>query len=171
MVWLASRQHSCGVDLGLALALFLHALGLVIALGYYGILSRILIPSLEKTLHGPELANALAGIERRALPIVLLSIVLFTVSGTYLLFTDPSYTGLGHFFDNTWSALMLIKHGFIIAVIAAGVAVDWFSRDLVFAADEVALRGAVRRVRLSAEAATGLGAIAILLTALAQASR
>ena len=94
-----------------------------------------------------------------------------TGAGTYLLFTDPSYTGLGHFFDNPWSALMLLKHGVIVTLVGAGVGVDWFSRDLVFAADEVALHKVIRRVRLSAELAAGLGALAILLTALAQASQ
>ena len=155
----------------MALALWLHALGLIIAVGYYGVLGLVVIPVLEKSLKFPVLAETLAGIERRALPLVLVSIVLFTVSGMYLLFTDPSYIGLGHVFDNSWSALMLLKHGVIIVLVCVGVSVDFFARDLVFAADEVALNKVIRRVRLSAQLATALGVVAILLTALAQASQ
>ena len=155
----------------MALALWLHALGLIIAVGYYGVLGLVLVPALEKSVHGTDLAEALSGIERRALPLVIVSILLFTISGTYLLFTDPSYTGLGHVLDNSWSALMLLKHGIIVLLVCAGVSVDWFSRDLVFAPDEMALHKVVRRVRLSAEVAAVLGALAVLLTALAQASQ
>ena len=171
MVTRDADEHAGLVDWAMALALWLHALGLIIAVGYYGVLGLVLVPALEKSVHGTDLAEALFGIERRALPLVLASIVLFTVSGLYLLFTDPSYTGIGHVFDNSWSALMLLKHGVIVVLICAGVSVDWFARDLVFAADEAALRKVIRRVRLSAQLAAALGAFAILLTALAQASQ
>lgn len=158
------------MDFALVLALWIHTLGLVIAMGYYGILGRILIPSLERTVRGPELAESLAAIERRALPLVLLSVVLFVLTGTYLLVVNPHYGGLGNFFATTWSTLMLVKHALVICFVALGVAVDWFARDLVYAPDDRALRSAVRRVRLCAEVATGLGALIILLTVAAQQS-
>jgi len=158
------------MDFALVLALWIHTLGLVIVMGYYGVLGRILIPSLERTVHGPELGESLAAIERRALPLVLLSVVLFVLTGTYLLVVNPHYGGLGNFFATTWSTLMLVKHGVVILFVALGVAVDWFARDLVYASDDGALRSTVRRMRLCAEVATGLGALIILLTVAAQQS-
>jgi uncharacterized membrane protein len=158
------------MDFALVLALWIHTIGLVIVMGYYGILGRILIPSLERTVHGPELAESLAAIERRALPLVLLSVVLFVLTGTYLLVVNPHYGGLGNFFATTWSTLMLVKHALVIAFVALGVAVDWLARDLVYAPDDGALRSTVRRMRLCAEVATGLGALIILLTVAAQQS-
>ena len=156
------------MDFALVIALWIHTLGLVIVMGYYGVLGRIVIPSLERTVHGPELGEALAAIERRALPLVLLSVVLFVLTGTYLLVVNSQYGGLGTFFATTWSTLMLVKHAVVIAFVALGVAVDWFARDLVYAPDESTRVSTVRRVRLCAEAATGLGAFIILLTVAAQ---
>ena len=158
------------MDFALVIALWIHTLGLVIVVGYYGVLGRIVIPSLERTLRGPELAEGLAAVERRALPLVLLSVVLFVLTGTYLLVVNPQYGGLGNFFATTWATLMLLKHGVVIAFVGLGVAVDWFARDLVFAADEAALRSTVRRMRLCAEVGTALGALIILLTVAAQQS-
>jgi uncharacterized membrane protein len=152
------------------LAVWLHMLGLVIVMGYYGVLGRILIPSLERALEGEALADTLAGIERRALPLVLLSVALLVVTGTYLLVINPDYVGLGHFFDTTWSTLMLGKHAVVIVLVGAGVLVDWLARDLPFARDDVHLHRMVRRLRIAAEAATALGALALLLTAAAQLS-
>jgi uncharacterized membrane protein len=158
------------MDLALVVALSAHALGLVIAVGYYGTLGRVVIPSLERSLQGVDLARTLAGVEHRALPVVLLAIALFTLSGTYLLVASPSYAGLGQFFDNGWSVLMLVKHGIIVALVGAGVIVDRSARRLTSAANEIELHRAIRRVRYGAETATAMGAIAIILTAMAQAA-
>jgi uncharacterized membrane protein len=140
------------MDVAQLLAVWLHTLAFVIA------------------WDGPAQAAALVAIERRALPLVLLSMALFLATGTCLLFIDPRYAGLGDFFANTWTTLMLIKHLVVVVLIALGVAVDLFVRRVGEATDEVARRWALRRTRLSAEGATGIGALIVLLTAAAQLS-
>jgi uncharacterized membrane protein len=152
------------------LALWIHTLALVIVLGYYGILGRITIPALERSLDLPAQVKVLVAIERRALPLVLLSVVLFVVTGTYLLVVNPQYAGLGHFFATTWSSLMVIKHGIVIVLVVLGVILDWLIRDVAQETDDPRRKSGLRRIRLGAEGATALGALAILLTAAAQLS-
>jgi len=158
------------MDWALLLALWLHAIGLVIVVGYYGVLGRIIIPALQGSLQGRDLADSLAGVERRALPLVLLAVVLFALTGTYLLVVNPDYTGLGRFFDNTWATLMLIKHALVIILVGVGVVVDWIARGLPLTRDDEELRRDVRRFRFCAETAMVLGVLALLLTVAAQVS-
>jgi uncharacterized membrane protein len=142
----------------------------VIAWGYYGVLGRMVIPALERSLDGPVRGDALAAIERRAVPLMLLSLALFVVTGSYLLFIDSRYEGLGNVFANGWTTLMLMKHVVVIGLIALGVVVDRYARRLQAATDEAARAAALRGLRLGAEGATALGAVIALLTAAAQLS-
>lgn len=156
------------MDLPQVLAVWLHTLALVIVLGYYGILGRVLLPALERSLERPPLAATLTAIERRALPLVVLSVVLFTATGMYLLFSSPHYAGLGNFFASTWTTLMLAKHVLVVGLIVLAVDVDRLIRRIGAATSEDARDSDLRRLALSAEGATGLGALMILLTAAAQ---
>jgi uncharacterized membrane protein len=158
------------MDIGVLLAAWLHTVAFVIAWGYYGIAGRFMIPGLRDGLTGEQQVNVLAGVERRALPFVLISLVLFTVTGTYLLFVAPEYQGLGNFFASTWTTLMLIKHVVILALVAAAVSYSMFVRRSTRADDDEARTRYVRYARFSAEAATALGAIVALLTVAAQQS-
>ena len=155
------------MDWGLVLALWLHTVAFVIAWGYYGILARMVLPALD-TRDGPARVALVASIERRALPLLAVAIVAFLLTGGYLMVTDPEYAGLGNIRASTWATLMLVKHLAVAAMIVAGVVVDLLIRDLA-AADPDDDR-ALRRVRRSAEVATGLGALIALLTAAAQAA-
>ena len=58
MVTGAADEHAPLMDWAMALALWLHALGLIIAVGYYGVLGLVLIPALEKSVHGTDLAES-----------------------------------------------------------------------------------------------------------------
>lgn len=158
------------MDIPQVLAIWLHTLALVIVLGYYGILGRIVLPALRRSLDGPAQRSALVAIERRALPLVILSVGLFTVSGAYLLLVDPQYAGLGNVLASTWTKLMLIKHVLVIALVVIGVIVDRLIRGIGDAPSDAAGELDLRLVELGAEAATGLGALVILLTAIAQLS-
>lgn len=93
---------------------------------------------------------------------------LFTATRTYLLFVDAHYEGLGNFFASTWTTLMLIKHVVVIALIVLGVMVDRFIRRVGQATSDSARGSALRRLKLSAEGATGVGALIVLLTVAAQ---
>lgn len=156
------------MDLAHVLAIWLHTLGLVIAWGYYGVLGRMILPALERSFDRPAEAAALVAIERRALPLVALSVVLFTVTGSYLLVVNVHYSGLGDFFSSTWTTLMLAKHVVVIGFVVAGLAVDRFTRQAAAATTDEDRASALGRLRLGAEGATGLGAIITLLTAVAQ---
>jgi uncharacterized membrane protein len=156
------------MDVPQVLAVWLHTLALVIAWGYYGILGRVILPALERSFERPAQAAALVAIERRAVPLVLLSVVLFTATGGYLLVVNPHYAGLGNVFASTWTTLMLVKHVLVIGFVVLAVMVDRFIRRIAEATDENARASALRRLALSAEGATGLGALIILLTAAAQ---
>jgi uncharacterized membrane protein len=158
------------MDLSQVLAAWLHTLAFVIAWGYYGILGRVVLPGLERSLERPAQVAALVAIERRALPLVVLSLVLFTATGTFLLVVDPQYAGLGDFFASTWTTLMLVKHVLVVALVVLGVAVDRLIRRAGEATSDDVRESAIRRAALSAEGATGLGALVVLLTAAAQAS-
>lgn len=157
------------MDFGLVIATWLHTVAFVIAWGYYGILARFVLPALKETAAGPVLGTSLAAIERRAMPFVLLTVVLFIATGSYLLFTDPHYEGLGNF-GSTWATLMLVKHVLVVALVGVGVTVHFLVEGVELAADDAARRAALRPLGLAAEAATVLGAVIVLLTAAAQAS-
>lgn len=156
------------MDLVQVLAIWVHMLGLVIVMGYYGVLGKLVVPALGRALDVPSRVAALVELERRALPLVLLSVVLFVITGTYLMVINPNYTGLGDFFGSTWSALLLFKHLVVLGFIGLGVLVDALVRSAGRAPTDEARVLDIRLLELAAEAATGLGALAILLTAAAQ---
>ena len=157
------------MDVAQLLAVLVHTLAFVIAWGYYGILGRIVLPALERSLEGPALGNTIVAIERRARPLVALSAVLFTVSGSYLLVASPRYLGLGNLFATSWTTLILAKHLVIVALVALAVMVDVLARRVGETREDDARRRELRRLSLTTEATTALGALVVLLTAAAQA--
>jgi uncharacterized membrane protein len=156
------------MELGEVLAIWLHTIALVIAWGYYGILGRIVLPALERSLGGPGMPLVLLAIERRAAPLIVLSAVLFTLTGTYLLVIDPQYAGLGNVAASSWTLLMLAKHVLVIGFVGVAVAIDLLIRRVERASDPERSQRDLRWIRFGAEGATGLGALIALLTALAQ---
>jgi uncharacterized membrane protein len=157
------------MDVAETLGVWIHALSTVIMFGFYGVYGRIVVPALERSLTGMALGRAVAGIGRRALPFMVLSIVAFTISGAYLLAIDEEFAGLGIFRDSTWSTLMLIKHGVVVVMVVGAALVHVLAgrlddRDQT----EDDLRDGLRWLRFAAEATTGLGALILLLTAAAQ---
>ncbi len=155
------------MDLIQVLAIALHTVAFVIAWGYYGILARMILPGLAKSLDLPGQVSALAQIERRALPLVLLSVVLLVITGSYLLVINPDYSGLGSF-TTTWAALMLLKHLLVIGLVGLGVVVDYLIRGLSEVVRDEDRAADLRWLRWAAEGATALGALIVLLTAAAQ---
>lgn len=158
------------MDIVQVLAVWIHTLALVIVMGYYGVLGRMVIPALRSSVDVPAQASTMISLERRALPFVLLATALFIATGTYLLFANDRYEGLGNLFASTWTTLILIKHLVVVAFVGLGVVVDVFIRDLGVMSTDADRSAGLRRVGLTAEAATGVGALIILLTAAAQLS-
>lgn len=150
------------------LAIWLHSVAIVIVVGYYGILGRVVLPALERSLDRKAQGLAILAIERRAVPLVLLALALLTATGIYLLVIDPNYAGLGNVFESTWTRLMLVKHVLVAAFIALGAIVDYLIRQIANADDLRYRASLVGMLHLSVEGATGVGALIILLTAAAQ---
>ena len=152
------------------LAIWLHTIAFVMAWGYYGILARIVIPALGRTPDARARGTILQAIERQALPLVVLALVLFTVTGTYLLLIDPHYQGLGNIFASTWTRLIMAKHVVVIGLVVLAALVDWLIRRLPDAGPEDGSGPTLGLVALLADGVTGLGALIALLTVVAQAA-
>lgn len=95
------------------------------------------------------------------------SLLIFAVTGIYLTFADPNYSGFADF-DNLWGILMLVKHLLILGMIAMGF---WFNAILrvgPLMSSNTGAEQAIRRFSLNANLMAISGVIILLLTALAQ---
>ena len=151
-------------------AITVHTLAMILVVGYYGILGRVILPALDRSLDGPTMATTLVAVERRGIRLVVLAIVLFSISGAYLLVIDDQYAGLGNFMATTWTTLMLVKHLVVVAMVVIGVGVDRLVAMVADTQDDEARKGALGLLELGVETMTGLGALVVLLTAAAQLS-
>jgi uncharacterized membrane protein len=148
-------------------AVWLHTVAFVIAWGFYGILARMILPGLAGSLDMAAQTRTLAAIERRALPFLVLAVILFILTGTYLLVVNPRYDGIGSF-TNSWATLMLLKHMLIVLLVGLGVLIDYLIRGAAAAAEDRDRRSDLRWIGLAADGATALGALIALTTAAAQ---
>ncbi len=149
-------------------AVSIHTLAMILVVGYYGILGRVILPALHRSLDDATRASVLVAIERRAAPLVILAVALFVATGAYLLLVDDQYAGLGNF-SSTWAALMLVKHLLVIVMVVLGFLVDFLIRGLTDT-DPAAQARDMALTGLATEGATGLGAVIVVLTAAAQLS-
>lgn len=146
----------------IALSVWLHALGTVVLIGHYLLLSLIYLPVLAKNS-----GTLLSEISKRSRPWMYLSLVVFMITGVYLMFADPNYLGFGNF-GNVWGILMLIKHLLILGMIACGF---WFNAILrvgPMMSSNNSAEQAIRRFRFYANLMAISGVLVLLLTALAQ---
>lgn len=146
----------------IALSVWLHAVGTVILIGHYFLLSVMYLPVLEKG-GGAFLSQ----ISKRSRPWMYTSLVIFMVTGIYLMIADPNYRGVGDF-GNFWAVMMLVKHLLIVGMIGLGF---WFNALLrvgpMMASNTNAELG-IRRFRMFANLMAISGVLVLLLTALAQ---
>ncbi len=159
------------MDVVQAAAVWLHSLATVGLLGYYGVLALIVLPVLRSTVKETAIGRIVPAIERRALPVVVGAVTVFIVTGLYLMLTDERFLGFGHFFDSTWSTLIVVKHVVVVALVGFGVYLDLLVMPQVAGPlDEAARDAAIRRLARGATLIATLGAIVLLLTAAAQVS-
>jgi uncharacterized membrane protein len=105
-----------------ALSYWLHSLAMTIFIGHYLLLAIIYLPAMRQTpldVIGP----ILSAISRKSRLWMYASLVVFMITGIYLMFADPNYLGVGNF-GNIWSIMMLVKHILIVVMIGAGF---WFN--------------------------------------------
>ena len=146
----------------IALSVWLHALGTVILIGHYLLLSVIYLPILEKNS-----GSILSEISKRSRPWMYGSLLIFMVTGILLMFADPNYLGVGNF-SNVWGVMMLVKHILVVGMIALGF---WFNAiwrvGPMMSSNNSAELG-IRRFRLYSNLMAISGVLVLLLTALAQ---
>jgi len=146
----------------IALSVWLHAVGTILLIGHYLLLSVVYLPVLEKGG-----GTFLSQISKHSRPWMYASLVIFMVTGIYLMVADPNYRGVGDF-GNVWSVMMLVKHLLVAGMIGLGF---WFNALLrvgpMMASNNNAEMG-IRRFRLYANLMAIFGVLILLLTALAQ---
>jgi uncharacterized membrane protein len=106
----------------IALSFWLHSLAMTVFIGHYLLLALIYLPAIRQNtldVTGP----ILSGISRQSRRWLYASLVIFMLTGVYLMFADPNYLGVGNF-GNFWSTMMLLKHIVILVMIGAGF---WFN--------------------------------------------
>lgn len=104
-------------QLFISLSTWLHAIATVVFIGHYVLLAGIYLPVLSKN------ASALSEISKLSRPWMYASLVIFMITGIYLMIVDPNYLGVGNF-GNLWAVMMLVKHILIVGMIGMGF---WFN--------------------------------------------
>ena len=105
-----------------ALSFWLHSLAMTIFIGHYLLLAVIYLPAMRNNALD-AIGPILSAISRRSRLWMYASLVVFMITGIYLMFADPNYLGVGNF-GNIWSVMMLVKHILIVVMIGAGF---WFN--------------------------------------------
>lgn len=146
----------------ISLSVWLHAIGTIILIGHYFLLSVIYLPVLEQN-GGAFLSQ----ISKRSRPWMYASLLIFMVTGIYLTFADPNYLGVGDF-GNLWGVLMLIKHVLILGMIGMGFVFNGLLRVGPMMSSNNSAHLAIRRFRLYSSLMALSGVLVLLLTALAQ---
>ena len=147
-----------------SLSTWLHALATVIFIGYHLLLTLIYLPVLTKANTG---GTVLSAISKRSRVWLYAALIVFAVTGIYLMFVDPNYLGIGNF-GNMWGMLMLAKHVLIFVMIVMGF---WFNAILrvgpLLSANSGTQR-AIASFEMYSKWMTICGVLVLLLTALAQ---
>lgn len=146
----------------IALSYWFHALATVIFIGHFVLLAVMYLPALADT------PAALSAISKRSRIWMYASLLVFTITGVYLMFVDPNYLGIGKF-NNFWSVMMLVKHLLIVGMIGMGF---WFNAIMRVGPLMISNTSAVQalaRFRSYVNAMAICGVLVLLLTALAQA--
>jgi uncharacterized membrane protein len=147
------------------LSLWLHTLATIVMVGHYVFTSLIYLPVFEYRMQANALCELLEQVSTRLRPYFGGSLLIFLVTGTYLMLINQEYLGLGHFFDNPWSALIVIKHVLVLIFLVLAIYSERaFMRQI---SDENPK--ALKNFRLSSNINLTLGAIIILMTSAAQA--
>lgn len=103
-----------------------HALATVVFIGHFVLLAVLYLPVLSAQGQAPVAGPILGGVSKRSRPWLYASLIVFMITGIYLMVVDPNYMGIGNF-GNFWALTMLVKHILIAAMIALGF---WYNAIL-----------------------------------------
>lgn len=145
---------------------WLHAIATVLFIGHYLLLSLIYLPAFGK--QKPEVAGPiLSEVSKRSRVWMYSSLLIFMVTGIYLMIVDPNYLGVGNF-GNLWSIAMLVKHILIVVMIALGFFYNAILRVGPMMSSNTGAEQAIARFGLHSKWMAICGVLVLLLTAFAQ---
>jgi uncharacterized membrane protein len=144
----------------ISISTWLHALATVVFIGHFVLLAGIYIPVLSKN------GTALSEISKRSRPWLYASLIIFAITGTYLMVVDSDYLGFMDF-SNFWGIVMLLKHILVLLMIGLG---SWFNAILrvgpMMSSNNP--EHAIARFRSYVNIMAICGVLVLLFTALAQ---
>jgi uncharacterized membrane protein len=149
-----------------ALSTWLHALATIVMIGYYLFTCLIFLPIFEGQVQGTALREMLELVSNRLRPYFGGSLLIFLITGTYLMMINEKYLGLGQFFGNTWSILIVIKHVVVLAFLALAI---YSERVFLGRIRDGNPRG-LTQYRRALNITLYLGLFILLLTSIAQAA-
>jgi uncharacterized membrane protein len=147
-----------------SISTWLHAIATIIFVGHYLLLVVIYLPVLAKENGGGMILSA---ISKHSRVWMYASLIVFAITGIYLMIADPNYLGIGNF-GNLWGVLMLIKHILIVGMIVMGF---WFNAILrvgPMMSSNSGVDQAIIRFGLYSKLMAVSGVLVLLLTAVAQ---
>jgi uncharacterized membrane protein len=150
----------------IAFSTWLHTLATIVMIGYYVFTSLIFLPIFESQMRGTALRNMLERVSSRLRPYFGGSLLIFMVTGTHLMLINENYLGLGNFFGNPWSILIVVKHVLVLVFLALAM----YSERVFLGQISDEKPEALNKFRLSLNINTCLGLFIILLTSIAQAA-
>ena len=148
-----------------ALSTWLHTLATIVMVGYFVYTGLIYLPVFERQMKADALRNLLEQISSRLRLFFGGSLLIFLVTGTHLMLINEDYLGLGDFFANPWSVLIVIKHVLVLVFLALAVISERAFLGKI--SDEKP--EALMMFRWALNINTILGMVILLLTSIAQA--
>lgn len=153
------------IDLLYGFFTWLHTLATVVFIGHYVLLAVVYLPALSNK-EGSGIT--LSEISRRSRVWLYASLLVFIITGTYLMLVDPGYLGLMNF-GNAWGVLMLCKHVLVLAMIVFGFWSNAILRLGPLMSSNSGAAQAIDRFQSHVNTMAILGVLVLLLTSLAQA--
>jgi uncharacterized membrane protein len=146
------------------LSTWLHVLVTIVWIGYYLFTSLIYLPVFERQMQADALRDLLEQISARLRPFFGGALLIFLVTGTYLMLINEHYLGLGNFFGNPWSVLIVSKHVLVLVFLIVAV----FSERAFLEQISDQRPAALQQFRWALNINAVLGLVILLLTLIAQ---
>jgi uncharacterized membrane protein len=143
---------------------WLHVLATIVMIGYFLFTSLIYLPVFERQMQANALRDLLEQVSARLRPFFGGSLLIFLVTGTHLMLINQNYLGLGDFFGNSWSVLIVIKHVLVLVFLALAI----FSERAFLGQISDQKPEALKQFRWALNINTFLGLVILLLTSIAQ---
>jgi hypothetical protein len=70
---------------------------------------------------GNVYGDFIAEYRRREQPVAISCIVIFFITGYFLMLLNEQYKGIGAIFANNWSIILFVKHLLVLAIVGLGV--------------------------------------------------